>query len=834
MNSIQFQVSAKMARLIGRENISDVNGAILELVKNGYDADADCVYVKYINPFDSIPNELTLEEITKYFDKSVETIGKYYYVNDGKYVIKENLSEKENLELRRIILELSKIIVIDNGCGMTQKILETTWMNIGTDDKELNITSKKKHRIKTGAKGIGRFALDKLSLKSQVITKNAEDNIVRWNIDWTQFDNAKFLNQVKANIETVDGEFSSIVKNIIGSGFKKISSYNWSTGTIIILTPIRDFWNEKLYEKVNNSLKNINPLEKVDKFDVVVSNDLYPSLSYTSKNQSIDRELYDYMIEAKFDGDNKVKIIFDRNELNISLSKIEVAYSDNDRETYNLDDFWENEIFKKEKYRREDFNGKVNFEYALKELIKKKSDEQLKLYSKIGPFSLNIYYLKNSKSTIGIVRDFKIKERKKLLYNFSGIKIYRDEFKVRPYGDDGGMFYDWLNLAERVQRSPAAASHETGSWRVSPNQILGSVSISRITNPNLEDTANREGMNINQEYSLFIELIQSVFEKFEFDRQYPLREYATWYNGITKTHDDKVQKIYEQVMKEQKDKDKKDWEDTSKDYNNEQTSDDFSKDDLKDVIYSIGKKKDKEINTNQLLMVLSAAGVMAQTFSHEISRVATNLGSRGQHIKESINRILNHQPYKGDEDFNPYVMLDELNSTDLLLSEWVNLIMDSVDKEKFYLKEIAISSFLTHIKEKWTPLLGKKFIEIREIDCSKDIVMSFPEVDLHLLLNNFILNSAYFLEECEGKRFIDFKVYIENGYLIMDMKNNGPKLDEKYVQNPDEVLDAGESTKSGGSGLGLWVARQAVERNYGKLHVISVDHGFLLRATWKI
>ena len=49
MESMNFQVSAKMARLIGRENISDVDGAIIELVKNGYDADAECVYVKYIN-----------------------------------------------------------------------------------------------------------------------------------------------------------------------------------------------------------------------------------------------------------------------------------------------------------------------------------------------------------------------------------------------------------------------------------------------------------------------------------------------------------------------------------------------------------------------------------------------------------------------------------------------------------------------------------------------------------------------------------------------------------------------------------------------------------------
>ena len=46
MESMVFQVSAKTARLIGRENISDVDGAIIELVKNGYDT-------KYIDTFRS-------------------------------------------------------------------------------------------------------------------------------------------------------------------------------------------------------------------------------------------------------------------------------------------------------------------------------------------------------------------------------------------------------------------------------------------------------------------------------------------------------------------------------------------------------------------------------------------------------------------------------------------------------------------------------------------------------------------------------------------------------------------------------------------------------------
>ena len=55
MEKIQFAVSAKTARLIGRENIADVDGAVVELIKNAYDADATCVFVQFNIPFPTVP-----------------------------------------------------------------------------------------------------------------------------------------------------------------------------------------------------------------------------------------------------------------------------------------------------------------------------------------------------------------------------------------------------------------------------------------------------------------------------------------------------------------------------------------------------------------------------------------------------------------------------------------------------------------------------------------------------------------------------------------------------------------------------------------------------------
>ncbi len=107
MAKVSFNVDAYTARLIGRENVAKLNGAVLELVKNTYDADASVCFL--------------------------------YYDND------------------------SQILYIgDNGTGMTPDTIIKHWMTIGRSTKKTNFISKS-GRIQTGAKGIGRFALDRIA-----------------------------------------------------------------------------------------------------------------------------------------------------------------------------------------------------------------------------------------------------------------------------------------------------------------------------------------------------------------------------------------------------------------------------------------------------------------------------------------------------------------------------------------------------------------------------------------------------------------------------------------------------------------------------------------------
>ena len=113
--------------------------------------------------------------------------------------------------------------------------------------------------------------------------------------------------------------------------------------------------------------------------------------------------------------------------------------------------------------------------------------------------------------------------------------------------------------------------------------------------------------------------------------------------------------------------------------------------------------------------------------------------------------------------------------------------------------------------------------------------MPIALVDMYIILNNFILNSAWFLEqEYNHRREVCFRLREETDGLHLFMENNGPPLAEKYRDNPDKIFELGETSKEGkGTGLGLWVVKETVERNDGTISVMEKQEGFGLEIVWK-
>src|SRR5207302_11400929 len=76
-------------------------------------------------------------------------------------------------------------------------------------------------------------------------------------------------------------------------------------------------------------------------------------------------------------------------------------------------------------------------------------------------------------------------QTQRALRNLSGVRVYRDGIRVLPYGETGD---DWLDLQRRyVNAGPLSRNPR-------PQQVTGWVSISRLSNPELRDVANRQGL----------------------------------------------------------------------------------------------------------------------------------------------------------------------------------------------------------------------------------------------------------------------------------------------------------------------------------------------------
>ena len=180
-------------------------------------------------------------------------------------------------------------------------------------------------------------------------------------------------------------------------------------------------------------------------------------------------------------------------------------------------------------------------------------------------------------------------------------------------------------------------------------------------------------------------------------------------------------------------------------------------------------------------------------------------------------------------------MLDDCQQTDELLSSWIRVIMDGIQGDSLEKKSINLISVIGDIIDKWKPLLQTKRINILYDVHQEKIDYNITIADIYLILNNFILNSAWFLENVQDRKiFIDLQVDEKDISLIL--KNNGEKLDERYRDNPYKIFEIGETSKYKannhgnnekiGTGIGLWIVNQCIQKYYAQIELLDVEQGF--------
>jgi signal transduction histidine kinase len=807
MAKIPFKVSARAGKLLGRENFSNPEGAIIELVKNSYDADANNCFVFFDIPTKKIKD------------------------SDGK-------------ELIIPIKEKSTLYIIDNGEGMTDKVIKDHWMQIGTGNKEKDFISDDK-RTKTGAKGIGRFALDRLGFETEMwtLSKHAKNNIGSfWKMDWNQFDESdKSISQIEAELVPEELKLSKKIKSITNNNesiAKAIENINFDKGTIIKISNLKDDWfNEETSSVFKNLEALIPPKELNIPFEVYFKHFQQPK-EYGRVETAFFND-FDYKLKANYNAKTlNVDFEITRNELDVKLLK--KKYFD----VYKT---------KSKPYDLETLEAKT-FKYSTsidKVLKWKFDDSNRKLLQSVGNFELTFYYLKynNSLKEGYPYKTINTTERRSILDKFGGVKIYRDSFRVRPYGDPTN---DWLKLGARVAQSPAGAGQRIGDWRVRPEQTAGIIAISRKNNPLLIDKSDRGALQENDALDTFKKIIIAVIHEFEFDRTKmlnPLFLNNKKEKEITKEKEiqKRAEALADKIIEKRKlveesiygKKGKADLFQEKKEEEEKKTYEEAFKDTFKAIADEKAQDENQEIVQ---VRSLASLGLVVSSFAHELKEIKDN----ALEIKEleGIFKLIVPEENKKSSEYKDGIDIIELldENSDKII-HWVDYALTAIKKDKRTRSKFDFSIFLKSLEKSWSRIFKKKDIKLNIIDNIAGINYDFRafEMDMSTIFTNLINNSIDSFNNLNQiqERNINIDVSLKDEYIEIIYSDNGVGLDKVFEDKeeiflPFKTAKRDRKGKEIGTGLGMYLVKSVIDDNNGTIDILEPEKGFCVQLSFPI
>lgn len=391
----RFKVSGNLISKLGRDSISNKNVAVLELIKNSYDACATKV------------------------DVEIENLG----------------------------TNATKLLIKDNGKGMTLTDIENKWLNIATPNKSLEGISEC-GRVLVGEKGIGRLSSDSLGSAAMIKTLPAgETHGCIIDFKWDEYE--------KQGVQVSD------VDNF-GSKFLKPKK---KSGTIIEIKKLRNNWND--INERRNLLRDIYllnpPNKKVKNFKLTTS---------------FHKDIKDFVKIRK-------KVL--------------------DKATY---------------YLKTKLVSGNNISYSFKTITGKSKNDAFRIGKKYNcgdvEFELYFFYREPKYFKAALNYDIPIQDFdsiNKMLNEYFGIKLYRDGFRVKPYGE---KFNDWIGLETIAQNNTMCPRNV---------QIFGMVHLTKANNPKIIDTTTREGVIHSEEFTDLIEFIKYSIEGIFIDRRSEIEEH---------------------------------------------------------------------------------------------------------------------------------------------------------------------------------------------------------------------------------------------------------------------------------------------------------------------
>lgn len=662
------------------------------------------------------------------------------------------------------------LTIEDNGHGMNREQLVNGFMRLSSSDKIHNPISNKYNRQRAGKKGIGRFATQRLGDKLIIVTQTENsDEALKVVINWDDFQTDKDLLVISNKIEFVP----------------KTKDY----GTTLIIEGLREGWSDAMIKRIyryTSELLQPFPLSKRREEE---------------KETSIDPGFKSYYFR---NDNNDLIAIIDEEKAVFQHALAEI-------EGYVLSDGQGCWALKSDKL---NFPQEV---FAIGNSEKDKDDTTTPFNFIKGVHFKAYYFLFDAKLFAPGTFTF-IKE---LGYEKGGIKLYRNGFRVLPYGEQGD---DWLGLDKSNNRNIILAQH--------PNRnFFGFVEL-EDKSENFEETSSREGLIENEYLSELVSFIyRSLTSAVMKVSELRGRKVTASQKGFTKRNENPSEKVDSSI--EQIEELFKNTETATE--NNPRNSDKDSTSERANLLIADLKKAREEekiknqelIDENNMLRILAGLGLVIGEFVHEVQRFLPGFDADIRFLKNAVKEYT--EVYERTE-----LLETNVKSFTAYTSYFDKTISRNVHRE---LESIELRDVVRNFETVITNDLIRSNIELTPSVFEGYDLFTVPmhPSEWASILFNLYTNSKKAIKRAKssGKFFI--KCGKEENIVYLEFSDNGDGITK---QNEENIFNAfyttatasnhnvDDATALTGTGLGLKIVKDIIEFYNGEIYVSTPQEGY--------
>jgi signal transduction histidine kinase len=386
---------------------------------------------------------------------------------------------------------------------------------------------------------------------------------------------------------------------------------------------------------------------------------------------------------------------------------------------------------------------------------------------------------------------------KRVLDVFKGIRVYRDNFKVGIYGDQGD---DWLRMDEEHIRAHEVVIHS--------KQVMGAVHITRDGNPNLVDTTNRDRLVANDAFFDLVSVTKVAVNEIN-ERRWEERKARDEARTKRKSP---IYQAFDQIEKA-----------ADKDF--------LIPQDVKQEIHQALDRVRQEYQHHvvrledelQMYRNLASLGISTAAFAHETEAVGLDLELYLNEMKDALVALPQETRVKLDSSFR------KVCEAGMRSMQLVDLLLEFVRQRKQHKGPVVLPDLLDNLLKRYEPFLARVGI--------KTFVRSQPSLprlyctpmDMEAVFINLLTNAVWAMRDAP-KRELHFDIQSSPKKVVVTVSDTGVGIDAALAQKIFMPFFTTKGPK--GIGLGLTIVRDTLRKYRGD--IVPIIPGLLKGATFEI